>query len=61
MLKIGQELLEESKKNTLSGDKTSGSGRDLLSLLVKANATPDLQRSQRLEDQDVVARECIES
>jgi hypothetical protein len=55
MARIGNELLQESKaKAAGTGEKTGG--RDLLSLLVRANMATDLPESQRMSDQDVLAR-----
>ena len=34
-------------------------GRDLLSLLIKANMATDIPESQRLSDEDVLARESV--
>ena len=38
--------------------KDSWKGRDLLSLLVRANMATDLPSNQRMSDDDVVARKC---
>ena len=34
-------------------------GRDLLTLLLKANMATDIPESQRLSDEDVLARACV--
>lgn len=53
MAQIGYRLLRDTKAQAAStGEKRSG--RDLLSLLVQANMAADT--SQRMSDQDVIAR-----
>ncbi|KAJ7059756.1 cytochrome P450 [Mycena amicta] len=55
--KIGHELLADSKAAVkASGGNTSSTARDLLSLLVKANMSPDVPESQQLSDTDVVSQ-----
>lgn len=63
MARIGKELLSDAKAAALANatekgeiDKNSLRGRDLLSLLVKANMATDIPESQRLSDEDVLAR-----
>jgi hypothetical protein len=63
MAHIGNELLSDAKAAaqaiaTEKGEieKNSLHGRDLLSLLVKANMATDIPESQRLSDEDVLAR-----
>jgi hypothetical protein len=65
MHQIGEQLLRESKAAIGAGvnDEAAGSiekddlrGRDLLSLLVRANVATDIPESQRLSDDDAVAR-----
>lgn len=60
MMRIGRKLLQDSKNEMAeSGTFEKGSGprsRDLLSLLVRANTAKDLPASQRLSDEDVLAR-----
>ena len=60
MSRIGRKLLSDSKAavavSEKAGEKTNGRGRDLLSLLVRANTTTDLAESQRMSDEDVLAR-----
>jgi len=55
MSRIGNQLLRESKASA-GGSNVKGSGRDLLSLLVRSNMATDLPESQRLTDQDVLAQ-----
>lgn len=60
MDRIGRQLLRESKAE-ISGsgakvEKSSLQGRDLLSLLVRANMATDVPDSQRMTDEDVLAR-----
>ncbi|KAF8626325.1 hypothetical protein AX15_004986 [Amanita polypyramis BW_CC] len=62
MTRIGRELLKSSKaavlavkKSSVIGKDTWG-GRDLLSLLVKANIATDLPDNQRMSDDDVIAQ-----
>lgn len=64
MARIGRQLLIDSKATVAESEKggrNSGvQGRDLLSLLVRANTSPELLDSQRLSDEDVLARmHCI--
>ncbi|KAJ7260996.1 cytochrome P450 [Mycena rebaudengoi] len=57
MMRIGRELLRESKNTIVEGETfQSGRGRDLLSLLVRANTSKDIPESQRLSDSDVLAQ-----
>jgi hypothetical protein len=42
-----------------SGTFEKGHARDLLSLLVRANTSKDIPASQRLSDEDVLAREFL--
>lgn len=55
MDRIGSQLLSESKAD-IANQKTSWTRRDLLSLLLRANVSTDLPASQRMSDQDVLAR-----
>ena len=63
MSRIGRKLLSDSKAavaaSEKAGEKTNVRGRDLLSLLVRANTTTDIAESQRMSDEDVVARKCF--
>jgi len=55
MFQIGNQLLRESRAQAVRTDEKGG-GRDLLSLLVRANMATDLPESQRMSDRDVLAR-----
>ncbi|KAI0688728.1 cytochrome P450 [Cerioporus squamosus] len=62
MQRIGMEILQE-KKATILREKSSGGiakkdvqGRDLLTLLIKANMATDIPDSQRLTDEEVIAQ-----
>ena len=63
MDRVGTEIIQERKKSIMSekseqnklGQKDLG-GRDLLSLLLKANLASDVPESQRLNDAEVLAR-----
>ncbi|KZT05295.1 cytochrome P450 [Laetiporus sulphureus 93-53] len=46
----------ESGKDKENDDGSSMHGRDLLTLLIKANMSTDIQESQRLSDEDVLAQ-----
>lgn len=60
MGRIGQQLMTDSKAAIALSEKVehtdNAQGRDLLSLLVKANTASDLPENQRLSDADVLAR-----
>ncbi len=56
MNKIGRQLMQESKAD-ITGLKMSWTKRDLLSLLLRANVSPDLSPNQRMSDTDVLSRE----
>ncbi|KAF8552300.1 cytochrome P450 [Imleria badia] len=63
MTRIGKELLINAKAAARASatekgeiEKNSLHGRDLLSLLVKANMATDIPESQRLSDEDVLAQ-----
>jgi len=64
MRRIGAQLLKESKAAVAatisekrgSVEKNSVQGRDLLSLLIRANMATDLPDNQRLDDADVLAQ-----
>ena len=70
MRRIGLKLIEERKteilaemgKSGIQDDsiKTGVRGRDLLTLLIKANMTVDNTNGQRLSDEEVLGRECSE-
>jgi cytochrome P450 len=64
MDRIGKQLLRDSKAALLADEggngnpeKSSCPGRDLLSLLLRANMSTDLPPNQRMTDEDVLARE----
>ena len=64
MRRIGQELLREKKiKIDENADEEKeqgrGGGKDLLSVLVRANMDTELPESQRMSDEDVLARESL--
>jgi hypothetical protein len=51
-----------SESNVKSGvEKRSIQGRDLLSLLIKANMATDIGDSARMTDEEILAREKLES
>ena len=63
MARIGKELLSSAKAAARASATEKGEtekltlyGRDLLSLLVKANIATDIPENQRLSDEDVLAR-----
>ena len=64
MRRIGQQLLNDSKaalipeKGSARTDKIASRGRDLLSLLIKANMATEVPQNQRMSDEDVLARKC---
>lgn len=68
MRRIGLQLIEEKKAQIareMSEGKSGGverkdvQGRDLLTLLMKANMATDIPDNQRLSDEDVLAREYL--
>ncbi|KAF5318137.1 hypothetical protein D9619_012227 [Psilocybe cf. subviscida] len=58
MFRIGAQLLNDSKQTAAKNekDKKSWEGRDILSLLVRANMMPGIADSQRLSDEEVLAQ-----
>lgn len=65
MRRIGLQLIAEKKAAVLAEKTSSGKeglerkdvqGRDLLTLLIKANMAVDIPESQRLTDEEVLAR-----
>ncbi|KAF9036814.1 cytochrome P450 [Panaeolus papilionaceus] len=60
MNRIGGQLLQESKKAVLSESNiekaNEGKKKDLLSLLVRANMSPDVAPHQQMSDEDVLAQ-----
>jgi hypothetical protein len=62
MRRIGMQLIAEKKASVLrasgqSVEKKDVYGRDLLTLLIKANMATDIPENPRLTDEDVLARE----
>jgi hypothetical protein len=64
MRRIGMQLIAEKKAAILAESREKGRGierkdlreRDLLTLLIKANMASDIPESQRLSDDEVLAR-----
>lgn len=63
MRRIGMQLIAEKKAAILAAsqdgkgvEKKDVVGRDLLTLLIKANMATDIPESQRLTDEEVVAQ-----
>jgi hypothetical protein len=65
MNRIGRQLLSDAKAAVMSSygveeggsiEKRNLQGRDLLSLLVRANMATDIPENQRISDEDVLAR-----
>ncbi|KAJ7441924.1 cytochrome P450 [Mycena galericulata] len=57
MTRIGTKLLADSKREIAeNGTFETGHGRDLLTLLVRANTSKDIPATQRLSDKDVLAQ-----
>ncbi|KAJ6592843.1 cytochrome P450 [Mycena capillaripes] len=57
MTRVGMKLLAESKQQIAeSGTFETGHGRDLLTLLVRANTSKEIPASQQLSDKDVLAQ-----
>ncbi len=69
MRRIGAELVAQKKaailatsrssKEGLDVSKEDMEGRDLLTLLIKANLASDIPESHRLSDEDVIARKLL--
>ncbi|CAK5267085.1 unnamed protein product [Mycena citricolor] len=54
---IGKQLVEKSKAEAASlGEKDLGSGRDILSLLLRANMSNDIPEGQRMTEEEVIAQ-----
>lgn len=55
--RIGKALVEEKKAAVRAGEASieKGKGKDLLSMVVRANMDPDLKESQRMSDAEVIA------
>jgi hypothetical protein len=62
MARIGRQLVQSAvvacTTENGSVDKDDMGRRDLLSLLIRANMATDLPESQRLSEDDVIARTC---
>ena len=62
MQRIGRAILQEKRgsilreKNSLGIEKKDVQGRDLLTLLIKANMATDIPDNQKLSDEDVISR-----
>ena len=57
---MGLKLLEERKAH-ISQEKLDAKGpRDLLTALIRANMNPNVPESQRLSDEDVIGRKCLQ-
>ncbi|EMD37142.1 hypothetical protein CERSUDRAFT_115058 [Gelatoporia subvermispora B] len=66
MRRIGAQLIEEKKREILEATASHGPntvpsrqdvrGRDLLSLLIRANMAKDIPESQRMSDEDILAQ-----
>lgn len=57
MARIGSELLAEAKQVQGASESNDNAGaKDLLSLLVKSNTNSHVTESQRMSDEDVLAR-----
>ncbi|KAJ6594757.1 cytochrome P450 [Mycena capillaripes] len=56
MRRISKGLIENSKKELAERGFESDGGRDLLSLLVRANTSKDVPENQRLTDEDILAQ-----
>ena len=69
MHRIGKHLISEKKATILEAARHMGRGiekkdvadRDLLSLLIKANMATDIPESQRLSDDEILARRLLRS
>jgi len=66
MARIGNQLLRDSKAAVIADEETGGKFEkgtfkrcDLLSLLIRANISTNLPPSQRMTDDDVLARKCL--
>ena len=61
MQRIGRQIMQERKAEIMresSGHvgKNDVQGRDLLTLLIKANMATDIPDNQKLSDEDVISR-----
>ena len=68
MRRIGKQLISEKKAAILEEVRQKGRGvekkdmadRDLLSLLIRANMATDIPESQRLSDEEMLARKVFQ-
>lgn len=61
MMAVARRLVEE-RRAAIRAEKANGSdqgSRDLLTLLLKVNMNPEIPESQRLSDEDVMARKLL--
>jgi hypothetical protein len=56
MARIGRDILRRNKNEMAENAFEQGRARDLLSLLVRANTAKDIPESQRLSEEEVLAR-----
>ena len=62
MRRFGMQLIKEKKQQIMSGkaslsvERKDVQGRDILTLLIKSNMASDVPESQRLTDEEVLAR-----
>ena len=62
MREIGKQLIAEKKQAILANqkdgvvEKKSLQGKDILSLLIRANMATDLPETSRMDEEDVLAR-----
>jgi DNA polymerase III delta prime subunit len=61
MVSIAKKLLADSQANIKAGEKASATKRDLLSLMVQSNMSPDIRENLKLSDADVIARKSFHS
>ncbi len=60
--KVMYKALEKKGEECMSPtERNYSKGRDLLSALVKANADPAVPNDQRLSDDEVLSRMCLDS
>jgi hypothetical protein len=56
---LGDKETKESVRDEEADEKAHGEGRDLLTMLLKANMDTELPDNQRLSDADLLARASI--
>jgi hypothetical protein len=59
MVNIAKKLLADSRANIKAGEKAAATKRDLLSLMVQSNMSPDIREHLKLSDADVIARRSL--